>query len=97
MMTGAAPPCSSEHLVPGASMDLNGQPTFGDPANVRNATLGSVASFSVNSLLDVTMTWAQPSGRPASRNISTKVRHDRGVSGAGLIIIGHPAAIAGAT
>ena len=40
-MTGATPPCSSEHRAPGAKRDRNCQPTAALPMKLKKPTRGS--------------------------------------------------------
>jgi hypothetical protein len=64
---------------------------------LRNATRGSVASFSANALSGGTKLWQKASGSPAACTSFTNSRQHSGVVLAGFTITGQPTAIAGAT
>ena len=64
---------------------------------LKNATLGWVASFSAKAVSSTTSVWHHAGGSPASWTSSTNRRQDSGVLVAGLIMTGHPVAIAGTT
>ncbi len=88
------PPSSSTTCLRGAESMID-QPTGPEPVNDTTGSRGSLTSSTVSSLPTVS-TENAPSGSSVSASSSPSSSADSGVRGAGLTMIGAPAAIAGA-
>ena len=96
---GALPPSSIEEgSARFAVCPSNSLPTYVDPVNDSVATRGSASTASeTGPASEVVITFTTPSGAPARCITSATHRAVNGVSAAGLRIVVHPAARAGAS
>jgi hypothetical protein len=98
-MNGALPPSSSDSFLSvGAHCAINCRPTAVEPVKLSLRTAGfAQSSLPTPSLSDVVTVLYTPAGNPAASASAASASAVSGVSEAGLMTTGHPAASAGAT